>query len=352
MLFIWLGIAILALVLRDVFQTVLVPRGKAVHFTIASILVRNILWPPYRWLANKIGAPVWKAEFLGMFAPSVLIMLLTMWILFLVLGFGLILFALSKDVAPPIESFSSALYVAGSNVLTIGGDYVGKTQTVRFVILASAFSGMIITASVVSLLFTLIGSLQRREVLVSITGNIAGSPPSGIAILETYNSLKGRQSLSGFYDDWQGWCADVLDSHRAYPLLPYFYSTDPLTAWLTSLGAVLDSIALLVCVAPDADLFSAKLTYRLGTKVVKELAENWNLYNAAGADVSQEDFDSLYLRLKEANYVVTSDIMAKQEFVKMRQDYAALHQAICAYISVPQTPLLTERRIPLAATEI
>src|SRR5262249_25415901 len=148
---------------------------------IASILVRNILWPPYRWLASKIGAPVWKAEFLGMFAPFVLIMILTMWILLLVSGFGLILFALSKDVAPPIESFSSALYVAGSNVLTIGGDYVGKTQTVRFVILASAFSGVIITASVVSLLFTLIGSIQRREVLVSITGNIAGSPPSGIA---------------------------------------------------------------------------------------------------------------------------------------------------------------------------
>jgi hypothetical protein len=348
MILTWLGIAVLVLVLRDVFQTILVPRGKATNLRIGTALVRNILWPPYRWLAGKISAPIWKAEFLGMFAPFVLVILLMVWIALLDLGFGLILFALAKGMVPPIDSFASALYIAGANVLTLGGDYVGKTTTVRFIMLAAALTGVIITASVVSLLFTLIGAVERREVLVSITGNIAGSPPSGIALLETYAFLNGRESLGGFYNDWQSWCADVLESHRAYPLLPYFYSTDAFTSWLTSLGAILDSIALLISTGTDCDLFAAKLTYQLGTRLVNELAENWNLGRSSLVEISDEEFHTLYLRLKEAKYTVSTEAMTKQEFVRLRHNYASAHQAICAYISVPQTPLVTERIIPLA----
>jgi Ion channel len=341
----WLGLAVLFLVLRDVFQTVLVARGKATNLRIATALVRHVLWPPYCWLAAKISAPVWKAEFLGIFAPLSFVMLLMVWISLLILGFGLILLAHAKELSPPIDSFFSALYVAGSYVLTLGcGDYIGKTTPVRLIMLAAALTGVIITASVVSLLFTLIGSFQRREVLVSITCNIAGSPPSGIAILETHASPNGRQSLGSFYKDWHGWCADVLESHRAYPLLMFFYPTDAFTSWLTSLGAVLDSIALFISTEVDADLFAAGLTYHLGTRIVNDLAENFNLDKSSTADISDEDFHTLYLRLKEANYAVTIETVAKQKFVMMRQNYAPAHQAICAYISVPQTPLLTDRK--------
>jgi hypothetical protein len=349
MIFAWLGVAVLVLAFRDVFQTVLVPRGsKAMNVTIAVILVRHCFWPPYRWLASKISSPVWKAEVLGMYAPFVLVILLMVWVSLLVLGFGLILFAFSKEMSPPIESLVSAFYVAGANVLTLGGEYVAKTTKVRLIIVAAAFTGVLITASVVSLLFTLIGAVQRREVLVTVTSNIAGVPPSGIAILETYAFLKGRESFSDFYDDWHAWCADVENSHRAYPILGYFYSTDAYTSWLTSLGAVLDSIALLISIEGDCDLFAAKLTYKLGTRLVNEFAEVGHLNKPLASEVSDEDFRTICIRLKEANYSVTNEALAKQTFVRMRQEYAPAHQALSAQISVPQTPLLTERRTPLA----
>lgn len=343
------GLILLMLVLRDVFQTVLVPRAKGTNLRLAPFLVRSIVWPPYRWLAGNITAPVWQSEFLGIFAPFMIVILLTAWIVLLVVAFGLILLAHSKDMSPPLDSLSSAVYMAGSFVLTVGSsDYVGKTTTVRFIMLAAAFTGVIITASVVSLLFTLIAAFQRREVLVTITANIAGSPPSGIAILEALAFLKGRQSLTGFYDDWQRWCADVLESHRAYPLLIYFYSTDVSTSWLTCLGAVLDSAALLLSTEPDVDLFSARLTYQLGTKLLNEVGDNCNLVKTPAFDVSEEDFTTLCLRLQKANYALSTEATAKQEFNKLRRNYTATHQAIAAYISVPPTPLLTEHSIPFS----
>jgi hypothetical protein len=206
---------------------------------------------------------------------------------------------------------------------------------------------MIITASVVSLLFTLLGSIQRREVLVSLTTNIAGSPPSGIAMLETYFRMNGRTSLAGFYDDWHHWCADVLETHKAYPILPYFRSNDPFTSWLTALGAVLDSTALLLSVDKDVDCFSAKVTFEFGCRLMKELAQNWNLELSQLPESADDEFRGLYTRLRGAGYCSTEEEIAKANFALLRQQYLPAHRALCEYIAVPATPLCTEHKLRL-----
>jgi len=128
MILLLLGLALLILTLRDVFQTVVVPRGKVTGFHIAPALVHYILWPSVRCLASGITSPVWKTEVLALFAPFVLMTLLTIWMSLLICAFGLISFALAKDYSPALESLSTALYVAGSSVLTLGsGEYVNKT---------------------------------------------------------------------------------------------------------------------------------------------------------------------------------------------------------------------------------
>jgi hypothetical protein len=349
MIFLLVGVALLILVLRDVFQSVVVPRGKVTAFRIAPFLVRNILWPPFRFAASKIASPVWRAEILGLFGPIVLIKLLTVWISLLICAYGLVTFALAREYSPPLESFFAALYVAGSSVLTLGaGEYVAKTNSVRFLMLAAAFCGMIVTALVVSLLFTLIGSIQRREVLVSVTSNISGSPPCGISILETHATLKGRQHLAAFYDGWHLWCADVLETHRAYPILPYFRSTDAFTSWLTALGAVLDSAALVLSTDLDGsgDLFSANVVYRSGTTLIKELAAGWRLDPSATTEINDEEFHEVYLRLQQCGYCSSTEDQFKANFQQLRNEYIVAHRALCDYVSVPQTPLSTDYRFP------
>jgi hypothetical protein len=342
------GVILLIVVLVDVFQSV-IPRGTSSRYRLAPFLVRKVFWPPFQLLASMAESPRWKAEVLGVFAPFVLLMLLTTWISLLISAFGLIAYALAPDYVPPLDSPLTAIYVSGASVLTLGAsEFTTKATEGRFLMLLSAFFGMLITASVVSLMFALIGAIQRREVLVSVTTNIAGSPPSGVALLETISLMHGTNTMCSFYDEWHHWCADVHETHKAYPILPYFRGNDPLTSWLTTMGAVLDSTALLLCLNPDLQYFPAKMTYLFGCRMVQEYANLMGVVPETQREISGEEFHAVYMRLKAAHYCSNDEATAKANFNRLRGEYLGFHRALCKYIAVPMTPFSTERPIGLS----
>ena len=175
-----------------------------------------------------------------------LMMILLCWVASLVFGYGLILHALRGQI-PQLETFGDAFYLAGVGLLTIGfGDIVATGGPARVVLLSAGASGLAIFALVLSLTFSLYGLFTRREVLVLTLDARAGSPPSGLALLETYAQLEMLDELPRFFDAWELWAAEMLDSHLAYPLLPYFRSSHDDLSWVSSLGAVLDAATLLL----------------------------------------------------------------------------------------------------------
>ncbi len=341
MLLFMLGMTLMVLVLRDVFYSV-IPRGMSTKFCIAPFLVHKIFWPPFIFIASKVASPAWKAEILSLFAPFFLLMLLIIWICLLATAFALISFPLALDYAPPLDSPLTAFYVSGASVLTLGAsEFAAKTYEGKFLMLGSAFTGMIMTASLVSLMFTLIGSIQDREVLVWLTSNVGGSPPSGIAILESYSGIHGQKALPDFLDEWHHWCAIVLETHKTYPILPFFRSNDPFTSWLTALGAVLDSTSLLLSVDPDTDCFSARMTYQLGCTLVNELVRLYALNLDPQEEISDDAFHNLHLRLQSAGFSSNGEEVARSNFKALREEYLAAHRALCEYMAVPVTPSST-----------
>lgn len=346
-----LGMTGMVLVLRDVFHSV-VPRGMSTTLCIGPFLARRLFWPPFLFIASKIASPVRKAEILSLFAPFFLLILLIIWICLLTASLALISFPLASKYSPTLDSPLAAFYVSGASVLTIGvSEFVAKTNDVRFLLLGSALTGMIMTASLVSFMFALIASIQDREVLVSLTSSVGGSPPSGIAILETYSQMHGRKFLPALFDEWHHWCANVLETHKAYPILPYFRSNDPFTSWLTALGAALDSTALILSMEPDINCFSARMTYLMGSKLVNEFVHIFHLNLAPQKEISDDEFHSLYLRLQAAGFSSKSEEVARLNFRMLRQEYLGAHRALCEHLAMPVTPLSTENvpKLPLIA---
>src|SRR5262249_20209094 len=62
-----LGLLLLFVTMRDVFQTVIVPRGYSNNLLVAPLLVRHILWPIFSFLSSKIPGPKWKTQILAKF---------------------------------------------------------------------------------------------------------------------------------------------------------------------------------------------------------------------------------------------------------------------------------------------
>ena len=188
-----LGLFLLALTFWDLFQTIVVPRPTPGWFRIGRYLIRGS-WHVLRGIRD--GRPGRSYDrVLGLFAPAATVALLVAWLVALFVGYGLILFAIRDEIEPVPSDLGTTVYFAATSVLTLGfGDIVAVGGPARIVIAIAAISGLGTVALVVTFLFSLYASYQRREVRVVTLQSAAGAPPSAVALLETYAMLDLRRA--------------------------------------------------------------------------------------------------------------------------------------------------------------
>ena len=106
------------------------PRPTPGWFRIARYLVRGS-WRIIRALRD--GRPEKSYDrLLGLFAPAATIGLLLAWLLTLILGYGLVFYALREQIRPVPGDLGDALYFAATSLLTLGfGDFVASGAAAR-----------------------------------------------------------------------------------------------------------------------------------------------------------------------------------------------------------------------------
>ena len=183
------------------------------------------------------------------------------------------LYALRGEVTPHLGSFFDALYFAGASVLTLGfGEIVASGGLSRIVVIVAAATGLGVVALVITFIFSLFANYQRREVLVVTLSARAKAPPSAVTLLETHARLDMVDELPGLFREWERWAAEVLDSHVAYPLLGYFRSSHDSISWISALGAVLDSAALVVTTIQGVPRGQAHMMLKVGAHLVEDIS--------------------------------------------------------------------------------
>jgi hypothetical protein len=287
-----------------------------------------------------------REDFLSVFAPLFLAVFLVAWVVCLVLGYGMMLWGLGHQIRPVVSDLGSACYLAGTALFTLGfGDMVGSGAAARFVLLLDASSGLAVVALVISFLFTLHGSFQRREVLVLTLDDPAGAPPSGVTLLETYARLGMQGDLALTFRAWEAWCAEVLESHRASPLLPFFRSGHADESWVSALGAVLDAATLVLTVLEDGPKGPAHFTRSLGVHTVLDLQSIFGLPREEYALVSPPEFREAYCRLRQAGYPLVAEERAWEAFAAARREYAGPLNELARYFAIPAAQWVGDRSI-------
>lgn len=330
------GLACLALVAWDVFETIVVPRPTPSRFRLARHVVPPA-WTFWRWFAPRVRSGLALDSLLGLFAPGAAILLLGLWLTVLILGYGLILFALRGELSPVPTGLVEAIYFAGTSVLTLGyGDIVANGGLARLAVLTAAASGLGVVALVITFLFSLFGSYQRREVLVVTLSARAKSPPSAVTLLEAYSRLGLVAELPVLFAEWERWIAEVLDTHIAYPLLGYFRSSHDNISWISALGAVLDAAALTLTTIRGIPRGQAELTKRVGAHLVEDITNNLHLVGD-GSAVDRDQFIEVYRRLETCGYELEPDDEAWRSFERARATYAGRLEALATFWATPAT---------------
>jgi hypothetical protein len=339
------GVAVIGIVFADVFETIVVPRPSPGRHRLSRYIVLPT-WRFWRWLGERTrDEGLSRDGFFGLYAPGVAVLNLAIWLVLLVVGYGLVLFAIRGEIQPSPTNLGSALYYAGTSVLTLGyGDVVASGPMARAVSLIAAASGLGVVALVITFLFSLFASYQRRERLVVTLSARAKAPPSAVTLLEVYAKLEMIDELPKLFAEWEQWEAEVLDSHVAYPLLGYFRSSHDNVSWLSALGAVLDAACLVLTTIKGVPRGQAELTKRGGAHLVEDIGNIFGL-QGDGSAVDRGEFDEAYRRLARAGYDLEEQDRAWRNFERSRRQYAGRLEALASFWATPATVWIGEKHI-------
>jgi hypothetical protein len=337
------GAAIVFVMLLDVFQSVIVPRPTGYRFRVSGRTAR-LAWPVWVAFAQRFDDSERRENFLGTYAPFILIANLAVWVSGLIVGYGMLLHAL--DGLRPTTSFLGTLYFAGTSLLTIGyGDIVPRTAGAKLVAIVAGASGFGVVAVSTAFLFQLFGSFQQRENFVVTFGTKAGSPPSGVTLLETHARLGMVAGLPALFEDGQRWGALVLEQHLAYPILAFFRSTHDYESWVGVLGALLDSSTLLMTTIVDVPSGQARVMHDLGRHITHDLVDYMRLESGDAVGIEREEFEDARRRLAEVGYEVRDGDDAWTEFAKARSTYATGLNAMARHLDVPPAQWVGDRSL-------
>lgn len=332
-----LGFLFIAILLFDIFQAVLVPRFTPASLRFAPLLIGRIAWPVYRKISAFIQSEQVLDFYLGAFAPLAFVLIFSSWLIAMAFSFALIVHGLGHEFHPIIQDFPTAVYVAGTSLLTLGfGDIIATSAAGRAILLLGAATGITVVAVAVSFLFSMQQSVHSREVMVNTFQSRIAAHASAVHLLLNYADLGITDQLANQINSWEVWSADVLASHRAFPLLCYFRSGHMCVSWITTLGIMLDAANLLSTTVDDRRFAHSEFFLQLGCKLVNFLREYLRIHPAASG-ITREEFHRAYKLLEQRGYHLHEEEQAWEYFHITRSQYAPSVNAL-AFNFVSQAP--------------
>ena len=275
---------LIAGVLWDAFETVVLPRRVVRPVRLTRTFYRAT-WTAWLWLARHMRgggeaeASSPRETFLAFYGPLALILLLTVWAGALIVGFGTLQWALGSHLATNhgTVGYGKDLYMSGTNFFTIGlGDVTPTSADAEALTVIEGGTGFGFLALVIGYLPILYQAFSRREVNISLLDARAGSPPSAVELLRR-NSIQTRtDAVAIFLRDWEGWAAQLLESHLSYPSLAYFRSQHENQSWLSALTTVLDACALVMLGIDEVPRREAELTFAIARHAAVDLSQIFN----------------------------------------------------------------------------
>jgi hypothetical protein len=342
--FVWfvLGAALVALTLLDIFQTVLVPRPTGRRWRPSAFLSRWF-WLSWGRLSERFVRFESREDFLGAFGPFMLVALLVFWIATLIVGYGLMFYAL-RDQIRPVPGFGDAIYFAGTSLLTVGyGDITPAGAAARVLSIFAGASGLGAFAIITAFLFAIFGAYQQRESFVVMFSNRAGLPPSGVHLLETFAELDNIDGLVATLRESQNWIAQVLETHLAYPILVYFRSTHDEISWIAAIGTILDASTLAITTLDIHKRGEATIVNRLGRHFVDDFARYFRLDEGSMVGIDRSEFDRAYERLERAEIPLREREQAWKDFGEIRSTYASQLNVLARYWRIPPAQWIGDR---------
>ncbi|MGA2427493.1 MAG: ion channel [Candidatus Acidiferrum sp.] len=340
------GIAIFFIVIWDAFESVILPRRVTRRFRLTRLFYR-VTWVGSKFLVKFVPSRKTRDALLGFYGPISLLILIGVWAVGLVLGFGLMQFGAGSavNITGGQPGLSTDFYLSGTTFFTLGlGDVVPRSGLARVLVVVEAGFGFGFLAAIIGYLPFIYGSFSKREVEISLLDSRAGTPPTAGELLLRHSYEGGREALRELLKDWELWCAELMESHLSYPVLAFFRSQHDNQSWIAALTAILDACALLKVGIEGSCERQAKLTFAIARHAVADLSQVFGTPPRALPHERLPAADAARLRdkLAEHGLRLRDTPEAQQELTAMRNSYEPYIYALATYLNQTLPPWIPQ----------
>lgn len=335
------GMGVVLLTVGSAIRTVILPRGIPAH--LASTVFVGIR-AVYRLRLRRASNYERRDRVMATYAPFSLLALAMTWLAIVLIAYTAMFWSLGH------RTIREAVSASASSLLTLGFDRPDDLPSL-WLTTSESVLGLILVALLITYLPSLYSSFSRREQAVALLEVRAGSPPSGVEMIERYARISWLGGLEALWEQWEAWFAAVEESHTSFPALVFFRSPQPGRSWVTSAGAVLDGAALVSSslVQHDPD---AALCLRGGFLALRRIADFFGIpYDPEPSpddpiSIARDEFDAAYDRLAAAGIAMVEDRdQAWRDFSGWRVNYDHVLITLATLVDAPYAPWSSDRSL-------
>ena len=288
-----LGAILVLATLVDAFEVVLLPRPVRRQVRLNRYFFK-CTWHVWARCAGLWPIGSRREDVIGVYGPLSMVMLFALWGGSLIVGFGLVHWALQRLVPNAgSDALVDLIIISGDAFFTLGyGDNVPHHWLARLLVILEAGIGFGFIALTIGYLPVLYQHFTRRDLQLIEFSARAGSPPTAAALLG-WHVHDSPEALERWLRDWEIWASDLIESQAVYPMLAYYRSQHEGHSWLGSLAVVLDVCTLLIGGADDARRHQATATFSALRRVLDEASESLRVAPARQVSVRRMDAEAL-----------------------------------------------------------
>ena len=342
------GILLNLALMRDVYSTVFVPRGRA------GPLMRRVygyVW----WGAQRLVGPVRHKrarQRLSAIGPLLVALTFLIWGILLIVSYTLIYYPWSgrfapADIAGPLPEWVTALYYSGYAATTLGvGDVYPQSAALRLVAVLEAAQGFGLFSVSVTYLLSIYGALSNGnatalEIARFVRAGRHVDGPLGVLVAARET---GETELVQWLQAMLPRLSSLIVAQGQYPLLHYFHSADDRRAFPLAVGDLLAVVTIARTVlCPDsfpslANGPTVDTALDTARGAVMTTLDSVDARAAASARVERERSESFriaYSRLDSVGLPLRDQQEARERYLSCRSTWDEPLARMRAWFSYP-----------------